>query len=534
MLGDCLASVRGAVDEIVVVDTGSADGSVAIARAAGARVFDVPWCDDFAFARNASLAQATGDWVLVLDADERLAPGAADALRAAVDTARFDCGLLRLHNAARVDAPTAEVLAGSARLGDVHRVPRLLRREPDLRFVGVVHETVAPSIALRGNRYGDVAVDIVHLGATAALRVSRDKFERNVRLLRALAAASPDDPSAQGYLANEFIEREAWERAWEACEEGWALLPKVAVATGYRPSVLRLGVARAKVQLRQRDYAGVLETTARVRAIEGAHPDLDAIEGVSWELRALAEGDDAERVRCIDAALRCHGAALAQGERFFPLSFVAGAATWSAWTRIGVLRLLRSEVSAAREAFAAALVVNPRADEAALGVVECMFEAGDAAGALGAVEKHLGATPDGWVLAAAAAEELGALDAMRAFLAKCQQTLEGGYVSPHRAERHGELLAALAIYHGAPFAAASRVGALGALMARAPMPEGARGPYPSERAALRRIVKNLSPGDRARWLPALLDARAEALVPGVGAHLREVADALGVTLPPMS
>jgi hypothetical protein len=92
----------------------------------------------------------------------------------------------------------------------------------------------------------------------------------------------------------------------------------------------------------------------------------------------------------------------------------------------------------------------------------------------------------------------------------------------------------LAIYQGAPFAAASRVGALGALLARAPMPEGARGPYPSERAALRRIVKNLSPGDRARWLPALLDARAEALVPGVGAHLREVADALGVTLPPMS
>lgn len=531
MLGACLASVRGAVDELIVVDTGSTDDTVAIARAAGAQVFDFLWCDDFAAARNASLAHATGAWVLVLDADERLAPGSADALRAAVATARFDCGLLRLHNAARTDAAPAEVLGGGARLGEMHRVPRLLRRTPELQFVGVVHETVAPSLALRGNRYGDVAVDIVHLGATAALRVSRDKFERNVRLLRALAAASPDDPSAQGYLAHEFIERDAWEEAWDACEAGWALLPKVETATGYRPSVLRLGVARAKVQLHRRDYEGVLATTARVRAIEGAHPDLDAIEGVSWELRALAEGDEAERTRCIDAALRCQGAALAQGERFFPLTFVAGAATWAAWTRVGVLRLLRGEVSSAREAFAAALAMHARADEAALGLIECMVEAGDASGALVAVEKHLGAAPDGWVLAAAAAEELGAVGAMRDLLARCQTTIAHGYVSPHRAARHGELLAAMAIYQGAPFAAASRVGALGALMARAPMPDGARGAYPSDRALLRRIVKNLAPAERARWLPALREDRAEALVPGVRAHLREVAAALGLTLP---
>ncbi len=531
MLGDCLASVRGAVDELIVVDTGSADGTVAIARAAGARVFDVPWCDDFAAARNASLARATGAWVLVLDADERLAPGSANALRAAVATARFDCGLLRLHNAARGDAPAAEVLAGSARLGDVYRVPRLLRRTPDLQFVGVVHETVAPSIALRGNRYGEVAVDIVHLGATAALRVSRDKFERNVKLLRALAATSPDDPSAQGYLAHEFIERDAWDEAWVACEAGWALLPKVELATGYRPSVLRLCVARARVQLHRRDYDGVVATLARARAIEGAHPDLDAIEGVAWELRALSADDDAERARCLAEGLRCQGAALAQGGRFFPLSFVAGGATWAAWTRVGVLRLLRGEVAAAREAFDAALAANPRADEAALGVVECRLDAGDAAGALTAVEKHLGAAPDGWVLAAAAAEELGAVSAMRDLLARCQQTIAQGYVSPHRAARHGELLTTLAIYQGAPIAAASRVGALGALMARAPMPAGARSAYPSERAVLRRIVKNLAPADRARWLPALLGARAEALVPGVGAQLREVAAALGVVLP---
>jgi len=63
-LGRCLDSVRGLADEIVVVDTGSTDGTREIAAAHGARVFDFPWCDDFAAARNESLRHATGQWVL--------------------------------------------------------------------------------------------------------------------------------------------------------------------------------------------------------------------------------------------------------------------------------------------------------------------------------------------------------------------------------------------------------------------------------------------------------------------------------------
>ena len=69
-LGRCLDSVRGLANEIMVVDTGSTDGTREIAAAHGARVFHFPWCDDFAAARNESLRHATGQWVLWLDADE--------------------------------------------------------------------------------------------------------------------------------------------------------------------------------------------------------------------------------------------------------------------------------------------------------------------------------------------------------------------------------------------------------------------------------------------------------------------------------
>ncbi len=67
-----LASVKDLADEIIVLDTGSGDDTPMIAAAAGAKVNFLMWGDDFAIARNASLDQATQDWILVLDADETL------------------------------------------------------------------------------------------------------------------------------------------------------------------------------------------------------------------------------------------------------------------------------------------------------------------------------------------------------------------------------------------------------------------------------------------------------------------------------
>ena len=76
MLGDCLASVRGLADAIVVVDTGSTDRTAAIARLHGAVVVEHAWNHDFAAARNAALPHVKSGFILVLDADERLGPGA--------------------------------------------------------------------------------------------------------------------------------------------------------------------------------------------------------------------------------------------------------------------------------------------------------------------------------------------------------------------------------------------------------------------------------------------------------------------------
>ena len=66
----CLNSLSPVADEMIVVDTGSTDKTKEIAEAFGARIYDFEWIDDFSAARNYSLSQAQGDWILVMDADE--------------------------------------------------------------------------------------------------------------------------------------------------------------------------------------------------------------------------------------------------------------------------------------------------------------------------------------------------------------------------------------------------------------------------------------------------------------------------------
>ena len=142
MLPGLLDSVRGIVDEVILVDTGSQDATVALAEASGARVIHHPWQDDFSDARNVAADAASGVYVLVLDADERLSKKSLKVIRHAVEHASGYCGLIRLLNASRMDATLDEVLDGTAVLQEPVWLARLFRNAPDLRWHGRVHEHV--------------------------------------------------------------------------------------------------------------------------------------------------------------------------------------------------------------------------------------------------------------------------------------------------------------------------------------------------------------------------------------------------------
>jgi tetratricopeptide (TPR) repeat protein len=179
-LSACLDSVVGSVDEVVIVDTGSSDDTMNVARGRGARVVSWAWRDDFSAARNESLRHARGDWVLVLDADERIALGAPTVREAVSGTSAdgLDCRLVSVLPAGE---PSPTIAAWYC---------RLFRRREGVRFEGRVHEQIAPSIVATGGRIARCPVNIMHLGYATP---SAAKVARNLRLLRQQLVERPGD-----------------------------------------------------------------------------------------------------------------------------------------------------------------------------------------------------------------------------------------------------------------------------------------------------------------------------------------------------
>ncbi|MCB1185076.1 glycosyltransferase family 2 protein, partial [bacterium] len=185
MLPDLLASVAGLWDELVVADTGSTDGTVALLAAAGARIVHHPWDDDFAAARNASLDAARGRWILCLDADERVSPALREQIRALLDDPR---------------AGAATVVMRNALPGGHHRessLLRLFRNDPAIRFRHRIHEDVLDDVERHLERTGLVLRHLTgfveHLGYVREVAADRAKKARDEALLRRTLAEDPDD-----------------------------------------------------------------------------------------------------------------------------------------------------------------------------------------------------------------------------------------------------------------------------------------------------------------------------------------------------
>ena len=152
----CLASAADLVNEVIVVDTGSTDRTKEVARRFGARIFDFPWIDDFAAARNEALRHATGDWILWLDADDRIDEPNRQKLRA------LFAGLSDQNLAYALRCISfASSEAGSAT--EVEHV-RLFRRHPQILWQGRIHEQILTAVERVGGRQVSANVAIHHFG----------------------------------------------------------------------------------------------------------------------------------------------------------------------------------------------------------------------------------------------------------------------------------------------------------------------------------------------------------------------------------
>jgi glycosyltransferase involved in cell wall biosynthesis len=320
MLGRCLEAVADAVDEIVILDTGSTDATIEIARSFGARVLERAWTGSFAEARNVSFEAAAGDWILYLDADEVLVREDAAVLRSLIARSWREAFYLVETN------HTGELDGGGA---VTHSALRLLRNRPEYRFEGRVHEQIAHCLpGYAPERIEASTVRVEHFGYLASVRRDRAKSQRNVELLRMQQADGVDTPFLHYNLGCEHAAAGDRLAALDAFERSWGLLRALPDRDSYRfqPALIVRLVKALRACERPQE--------ALARAADGLErfPELtDLVLEQAHAARELAQPD-----RAIALYERC----IEMGDA--PRRYTAGVGCGSYLPRIHLAELLRA------------------------------------------------------------------------------------------------------------------------------------------------------------------------------------------------
>jgi glycosyltransferase involved in cell wall biosynthesis len=330
MLPRSLAAARDAVDEIVVVDTGSVDRTVEIARSFGVKVLEREWTGSFADARNASFDAATGDWILYLDADEVLVAGDAARLRALLGRTWREAFYLVETNF------TGEIGDGTA---VTHNAMRLFRNRPEYRFEGRIHEQIAHRLpAGQPERIEQTDVRVEHYGYLGVVRDAKDKSRRNIELLERQRDEETEETGFLHFnLGSEYAALDENDNARRSFERAWELMRDRAdlAAFGYVPSLVsRLVRARRLTG----DLGGAIELA--VDGLELLPGFTDLVFEHALAARALGRAGEAAALfaRCLE-----------MGDAPSRYSAMAGRGSYLALVALADLRRDAGDIAAARE-----------------------------------------------------------------------------------------------------------------------------------------------------------------------------------------
>jgi glycosyltransferase involved in cell wall biosynthesis len=287
-LACCLESVKGLVSEINVVDTGSSDNTLLIAKSYGARVRKIRWENDFSRARNVSLEMARAAWILVLDADEALAPEAVPTIKEAIrnpgatayslPTRNYTSDTSAAHFVSHPSAP--EPAAGWVE----SRKVRLFKKSRNIRFEGEIHELVEPSLKRSGTQPQFLDAVVHHFGYLKEESFVRAKIRRMALLAEAKCGSNPRDYKAHYELGVIFNQLGQYDKAITSLRKAIELRPDFPQAR------YDLGVALLRKGLLDEasaEFRNVLQ-------LEPANPD--AMYNLAVSLQRLRQDEEAERL----------------------------------------------------------------------------------------------------------------------------------------------------------------------------------------------------------------------------------------------
>ncbi len=331
-LSRCLDSVKGLVDEIIIVDTGSLDLTKEICSLYGAKRYDYQWEDNFAMARNYSVSLATGEWILWMDADEVLVHGAKeDLIKVLKDSESSVFAVKMLHL-----CETENIQDKNYYISYNHR---LFRSRKELTFEGAIHEKlmIDKEVIVEESNM----LEIIHYGY---LRQYKDrKSNRNLDIVLKELNAGKEDPWLFYYLASELYYYGDCEKALQSINLSiLRFLSKGIMA----PALLY----RLKYEILQQSEQ--LESTeSGLRMVIEQYPDyvdLHYLRGVT--LYQMNQYDDS-----IKEFYYC----LMLGENNVNYLIKAGSGTFSALYYTGKCYLKLGKIEYAREAFKQSLLYYP-------------------------------------------------------------------------------------------------------------------------------------------------------------------------------
>ncbi len=242
----CLESVKEAVDEIIVVDTGSTDNTVEVAKRFGAKVYYFQWCDHFAKARNESLKHATCDYILWLDADDRMKKEDVKKLIELKkflnpqDKYAFYFQLVNEYKDGRQD-----------RCFQIRMFPN----SDQIRFKGRIHETVMADLKRLKieSKFLEPVIRIFHMGYREK---NRSKLERNLKLLLKALEEAPEEHIYYYYLGMTYSGLGETEKAKEYLKK---LLRSEKIKHGLSPVYIAGGIELANLFIKENNFDHALE-----------------------------------------------------------------------------------------------------------------------------------------------------------------------------------------------------------------------------------------------------------------------------------
>jgi len=376
-ISGCLRAAKPAVDEIIVVDTGSTDGTIEIARSFGAKVYRSPWRDDFSAPRNESLRKASGDWALVLDADELLEDGGAGLVRKATAEGKHSGFFLPVISRAG-ENKSIECL-----------MVRLFVNRPEIRYRYLIHEQMLPDLthyARQSNKpIGVLSAKIQHKGYLPQVMKERGKIERNRKIFGRQLDLYPRD-TYSWYKFSDFLILSGAEshEVLGALKRSYALLEESpGSAAGSFPFA---GEVAAALALGLYENEGAAEQGLSILEKSAARfsptPHLfHAKAGLEMHLRRFQD------------AIRSYRRCLALAGRSLMVPVSEGTTTWKPLTGIGLCLIELGHLEKAKRMLSRSIRKHPKQVNPYAGLAEISWKTNDPESAIRELNRLLEIDP---------------------------------------------------------------------------------------------------------------------------------------------